>query len=56
MTNALSGREISEEIDLLEVVTEILTGISHAELRTVFRNWVGCVQAVIDANGDYRSE
>jgi hypothetical protein len=52
MKNALNGREISDEIDLLEVVTEILIGISHDELRAVFRNWIERVQAVIDANAD----
>jgi hypothetical protein len=55
MKNALIGREISDEIDLLDVVTEILSGISHDELRAVFRNWVERVQAVTDANGDYLS-
>jgi hypothetical protein len=55
MKNVLIGPEISEEIDLLEVVTEILNGISHDELRAAFRNWVERVQAVIDANGDYLS-
>jgi hypothetical protein len=54
--NALIGREISDEIDLLEVVTEILSGISHDELQAVFRSWVERVQVVIDANGDYLSE
>jgi hypothetical protein len=52
---ALIGREISHEIDLHEVVTEILSGISHDELQGVFRSWVERVQAVIDANGDYLS-
>jgi transposase len=51
MKNALIGREISDEIDLLEVVTEILSGISHDEWRAVFRNWVERVQTVIDAWG-----
>jgi hypothetical protein len=55
MKNTLIGGEIFDEIDLLEVVTEILSGISHHELRAVFRNWVERVQAVIDANGDYLS-
>jgi hypothetical protein len=55
MKNALIGREISDEIDLLEVVTEILSGISHDELRAVFRNWAERVQAGIDADGDYLS-
>jgi hypothetical protein len=53
--NALIGQEISDEIDLLELVTEILSGISHNELQAVFRNWVERVQAVIDANEDYLS-
>jgi histone-lysine N-methyltransferase SETMAR len=52
---ALIGREISDEIDLLEVATEILSSISHAELQVVFRSWVERVQAVIDANWDYLS-
>jgi hypothetical protein len=39
--NALIGQEISDEIDLLVVVTEILSGISHDELQAVFRSWVG---------------
>jgi hypothetical protein len=56
MKNALIGREVSDEIDLLEVVTEIMSGILHDELRAVFRNCVEHVQAVIDANGDYLSE
>jgi protein gp37 len=55
MKNALIGPEISDEIDLVEVVTEILSGISHDEFRPVFRNWVERVQAVIDANRDYLS-
>jgi hypothetical protein len=38
MKNALIGREISDENDLLELVTEILSGISHDELPAVFRN------------------
>jgi hypothetical protein len=51
--NALIESEISDEIDLLEVVTEILSGISHDELQAIFRSWVERVQAEIDANGDY---
>jgi hypothetical protein len=35
--NALIGREISDEIDLPEVVTEILSAISHDELQAAFR-------------------
>jgi transposase len=37
--NALIAREISDEIDLLEVVTESLSGISHDELQAVLRSW-----------------
>jgi transposase len=55
MKNALIGGEISDEIDLFEVVTEILGGISYDELRAVFRNWVERAQAVTNANGDYLS-
>jgi hypothetical protein len=53
--NALIGREISDGIDLLGLVTGILSGISHDELHGVFRSWVERVQAVIHANGDYLS-
>jgi histone-lysine N-methyltransferase SETMAR len=38
--NALIGREISDEIDLLEVVTEILSGIWRDEFHAIFRSWV----------------
>jgi histone-lysine N-methyltransferase SETMAR len=58
--NALIGREISDEIDLLEAVTEILSGISHDELQAVCGSCelgpAKRVQAVIDANGDYLSQ
>jgi hypothetical protein len=53
--NALIGRELSDEIDLLEAVTEILSGVLYDELRAVFRSWVERVQGVMDANGDYLS-
>jgi hypothetical protein len=36
--SALIGREIPDEIDLLEAVTDILNGISDAELQRVFRS------------------
>jgi hypothetical protein len=55
MKNALIEGEVSDEIDLLEEVTEILSGISHDELQAIFRSWVERVQALIDANGDYLS-
>jgi hypothetical protein len=55
MKTALIAREISDEINLLEAGTEILSGIPHDELRAAFRKWVERVQAVTDANGDYLS-
>jgi hypothetical protein len=36
--NALIGRGIPDEINLLEAVTEILNGISDAELQCVSRS------------------
>jgi hypothetical protein len=36
--NALIGRGISDEMDVLDVVTEILSAISHGELQAVFRS------------------
>jgi hypothetical protein len=54
--NALIGHEISDEIALLDAVTEILGGISGNELQAVFRNWIKCVQSVIDANEGCLSE
>jgi hypothetical protein len=47
---------VSDQIDLLQVVIEILSRISHDELQAVFRSCVERVQAVINANGDYLSE
>jgi hypothetical protein len=51
--SALIGREIPDEIDLLEAVIEIFNGISGAELQRVFRSSVERVEKVIDAGGDY---
>jgi hypothetical protein len=48
----LIGREILDEIDLLEAVTEILNGISDGELQRVFRNWIERVEMVINTRGD----
>jgi hypothetical protein len=56
MKNALIGRENSDEIDLLEAVTGILSGMSQDELWAVFRNWIERVEGVIDANGGYLCE
>jgi hypothetical protein len=51
--SALIGREIPDETNLLEAVTEILNGISDAELQRVFRSWIGRVDKVIAAGGVY---
>jgi hypothetical protein len=51
--SVLIGQGIPNEIDLLEAITEMLNGISAAELQRVFRNWVEDVEKVIDAGGDY---
>jgi hypothetical protein len=49
----LIGREIPDEIGLLEMVTEILKGISDAELQRVFRSSIEPGERVIGARGDY---
>jgi hypothetical protein len=46
---ALIGREIPDEIDFLESVTQILNGIADDELQCVFRSWIERVERVIDA-------
>jgi hypothetical protein len=51
--SALTGREIPDELDLPEAVTEILNGISDAELQRNFRSWIEGLTKVIDAGGDY---
>jgi hypothetical protein len=38
MKSTLIGQKISDEIDILEIVTQILDGISSEELQTVFRS------------------
>jgi hypothetical protein len=50
--SALIGREIPDEIDLLEAVAEILHGISNVELQRIFRSWVERVERVIDGGGN----
>jgi hypothetical protein len=54
--SALIEQEIPDEIDLLEAVTEILNGISDAELRRAFRNWIERVDKVIGPRGNYLTE
>jgi hypothetical protein len=41
------------EIDFLEAVTEILTGISDAELQRAFRSWIEGAERVIHTRGDF---
>jgi hypothetical protein len=52
---ALIGQEIPDEVGLLDAVTEILGGISGAELQAVFQDWIERVQKVIEADGGYAS-
>jgi hypothetical protein len=47
----LIGREIPDEINFLEAVTQILNGIADDELQCVFRSWIERVERVIDATG-----
>jgi hypothetical protein len=54
--NELIGQEIPDEVDFLEAVTEILSGISGAELQPVFRSWAEHVERAIDSGGDYLTE
>jgi hypothetical protein len=42
--SALIGREIRDEIDLLELIAEILNDISDTRLQRVFRNWIERVE------------
>jgi hypothetical protein len=49
--SSLVGREISNEIDPFETVTEMLNGIFDAELQRVFRSWIERVERAIDAGG-----
>jgi hypothetical protein len=50
--SALMRREIPDEIVLLEAVTEILNGISDAELQRVFQDWIELVERAIGAVGN----
>jgi CheY-specific phosphatase CheX len=47
-------QEILDEIDLLEIVTQILNGISDEELQVISHSWIECVQNIINANRNYR--
>jgi hypothetical protein len=51
--SALLRREIPDEIDPLEIVIEILNGVSDAELQHVFRRWIHRVERIIQAGGGY---
>jgi hypothetical protein len=41
----LIEQEIPDEIGLLKIVTDILDGISGAELQAVFRTWIERTQS-----------
>jgi hypothetical protein len=47
--SVLMGREIPDEIGLLEAVIEIFNVISNTELQWVFLSWIEHVEKVIDA-------
>jgi hypothetical protein len=47
--NALIGQAIPDQIGLLEILTDILDGISSDELQAAFRSCMKRVQDVIDA-------
>jgi hypothetical protein len=49
--SALTERKIPDGIDFCEVVTEILNGISDAELQRVFRSWIEHAEMVFDEIG-----
>jgi hypothetical protein len=51
--SGLMGREIPDKINLLEAATEILNGISNAELQHLFRSWIEQTETVIEEGGDY---
>jgi hypothetical protein len=53
--SSLIGQQIPDEIDLIEIVTQFLDGISDEELQAVFHSWIECVQNIIDANEGHRS-
>jgi hypothetical protein len=54
--SALIWREIPDESDLLEAVTEILNDISDDELQCFFRSWIECAKRAINVGGDHLSE
>jgi hypothetical protein len=54
--SVLIGREIPDEISLLEALNEILNGISDLELQSVFRGPIERVERVIGAGRDHLTE
>jgi hypothetical protein len=56
MQSAVIEQQIPDEIGLLEIVTQIVNGMSDEELQAVFRSSIECVQNIIDANRDYTPE
>jgi hypothetical protein len=55
MKDVLIGHEISDKIELLDIVTEISRDISRDELNVVFRNWIERVQNISDTDLGYVS-
>jgi hypothetical protein len=56
VNSPLIGWEISDEIDFLEAVIEILNGIADVELQRAFRSWIERGETVLDAGGGYLPE
>jgi hypothetical protein len=51
----LARQVIPDEISFLDVVTEILNGISTDELQRIFRSWIERVENVITTEGGHAS-
>jgi histone-lysine N-methyltransferase SETMAR len=51
--STLIGREIPDEIDFLETITEILNCILDAEMQHVIRSWIDSIEKVIDTEWDH---
>jgi hypothetical protein len=54
--SALIGGTSPNGIDLLDGATEILNGISDAELQRIFRSWIEHTERMINAEGDCSTE
>jgi hypothetical protein len=53
INSVLIGREIPNNISLLQVVSVILDALSDPESQRVFQSWIEQIERVIDARGNY---